>query len=143
MVVIGTTKTGGMNSSYISYFYTPLITNNIGEAFLQWWNHFGNNHTKSRIYWYYGMTILGDPTIDFRYNVSDHCVNNLSLTTFPSNNTSNLIMYKAGNKITVSGSFVIPQGVHVIFDAPQVVFEGNFSCPLGASFETRNEGCEL
>lgn len=52
-------------------------------------------------------------------------------------------MYKAGEKITVSGNYIIPQGVHVIFDAPQVIFGDNFSCPLGASFETRNEGCEL
>lgn len=143
IAVLGTTKTGGMNSSYLSYFYTPLTSNNIGEAFLQWWNHFGNNHTNDRIYWYYGMTILGDPIIDFRYNVSDLCVNNLSLTSFPSNNTSNLVIYKAENKIAVSDSFVIPQGVHVIFDAPQVEFDGTFHCPLGASFETRSEGCEL
>ena len=32
---------------------------------------------------------------------------------------------------------------HVIFDAPIVTFANGFSCPLGASFETRNEGCEL
>lgn len=109
----------------------------------QWWNCWGNNHTDTIKYWTYGMTILGDPTIDFRYKVSDLCLSNLSLTTFPSNNTSNLVLYKAGNKITVSGNYIIPQGVHVIFDAPQVEFEENFSCPLGASFETRNEGCEL
>jgi hypothetical protein len=50
---------------------------------------------------------------------------------------------KAGNKITVSGGFVIPQGVHVVFDAPEVVFDGTFTCPSGASFETRHEGPEL
>jgi hypothetical protein len=43
----------------------------------------------------------------------------------------------------VSSSFTIPQGVHVIFDAPEVVFENGFLCPAGATFETRNEGCEL
>ena len=127
----------------VGSFYPALITKNIGEAYLQWWNSYGVNHLNDDIYWIYGMTILGDPIIDFRYNVSDLCVNNLSLTSFPSNNTSNLIIYKAGNKITVSGNFVIPQGVHVIFDAPQVIFDSTFTCPLGASFETRSEGCEL
>lgn len=89
------------------------------------------------------MTLLGDPLIDFRYEVCDKCVSNLVLTSFPDNNSSNMILYKAENSIRVSGNFVIPQGVHVIFDAPSVVFEENFSCSSGASFETRSEGCEL
>ena len=135
MSVIGTTKIGGMYT--VEHFYPALITKNIGEAYLQWWNSYGNIHNDSTIHWNYGMTILGDPIIDFRYNVSDLCVNNLSLTSFPSNNTSNLVLYRAGNKITVSGNFVIPEGVHVIFDAPQVIFDSTFTCPLGASFETR------
>lgn len=143
IAVVGTTKTGGMFSNSSPYFYSHLANGNLGNAFRQWWNCWGNNHTDTIKYWTYGMTILGDPTIDFRYKVSDLCLSNLSLTTFPSNNTSNLVLYKAGNKITVSGNYIIPQGVHVIFDAPQVEFEENFSCPLGASFETRNEGCEL
>lgn len=141
MTVIGTTKIGGMYT--VKRFYQPLITKNIGEAYLQWWNSYGANHSDDDIYWIYGMTIMGDPIIDFRYNVSDLCVSNLSLTTFPSNNTSNLVLYRAENKITVSGNFIIPQGVHVVFDAPQVEFDGTFHCPLGASFETRSEGCEL
>lgn len=141
MTVIGSTKTGGMYT--IERFYPALITKNIGEAYLQWWNSYENNHDSTTIHWNYGMTILGDPIIDFRYNVSDLCVNNLSLTSFPSDNNSNLVLYRAGNKITVSDNFTIPQGVHVIFDAPQVIFDTTFTCPLGASFETRSEGCEL
>ena len=27
--------------------------------------------------------------------------------------------------------------------APQIFFDTGFECPVGASFETRNEGCEL
>jgi len=141
IAVIGTTKTGGMWK--VENFYPQLASKNLGKAFLHWWNQYGNVHSDTCVYWTYGMTILGDPTIDFRYKVSDLCVNNLSLTTFPNNNTSNLLIYKAGETITVSNSFVIPQGVHVVFDAPQITFEGGFNCPLGASFETRNEGCEL
>lgn len=141
MAVVGTTKIGGMWRVW--NFYPQFASMNLGKSFLYWWCQYGNSHSQSCVYWTYGMTILGDPTIDFRYNVSDLCVNNLSLTVFPSNNTSNLVIYKAGNKITVSGGFVIPQGVHVVFDAPEVVFDGTFTCPSGASFETRHEGCEL
>lgn len=142
MSVVGSTKTGGMQKT--EKFYSQLPSNNIGKAFLNWWNNaYGNNHNTNAISWSYGMTILGDPIMDFRYEVSNKCVNNLVLTNYPNNNSSNMILFKAGNKITVSNNFIIPQGVHVIFDAPIVVFDNNFSCPLGASIETRNEGCEL
>lgn len=143
IAVVGTTKTGGMDPNSTPEFYSMLPYMNLGNAFLNWWSSFGNSHTTDNIYWCYGMTILGDPIINFRYKVSDRCVDNLFLTHFPYDNSSNLILYKAGNKITVSENFVIPQGVHVIFDAPEVVFEDTFSCPIGASFETRSEGCEL
>lgn len=142
LTVVGSTKTGGMLNS--NGFYTGLSTKNVGEAFRDWWRGLmWNYHSTYEVCWYYGMTLLGDPTIDFRHQVSDVCVQNLLLTTYPANDTSNLVLFKAGNSITVSGEFVIPVGVHVIFDAPQIIFEDGFSCPLGATFETRNEGCEL
>lgn len=140
--LVGSTKIGGMYSS--NYFYTSLSSESIGEAFRDWWQvKVGNNHTNKKISWFYGMTLLGDPTIKFRHQVSDVCVENLTLTTFPSNDHSNLVLFKAGSCIHISENFVIPVGVHVIFDAPVVTFANGFSCPLGASFETRNEGCEL
>ena len=142
LTVIGSTKTGGMENS--ASFYSMLPANHIGNAFKLWWNIlYGNNHSLNAISWSYGMTILGDPIIDTRYKVSNKCVNSLILTEFPNENSSNLVIYKAGSSINVSGSFVIPQGVHVVFDAPTVTLESTFSCPLGASFEIRNEGCEL
>lgn len=39
--------------------------------------------------------------------------------------------------------FQAPLRPQVVFDAPEVVFDGTFTCPSGASFETRHEGCEL
>ena len=142
LALVGSTKTGGMLTS--DSFYTSLSSKSIGEAFRDWWRTtMGNNHTNVEISWYYGMTLLGDPTIKFRHQVNDVCVENLTLTTFPSNDHSNLVLFKAGNSIYVSENFEIPAGVHVIFDAPVVTFANGFSCPLGASFETRNEGCEL
>ena len=145
MAVVGSTKTGGMLRQ--GMFYSQFATKNIGEAFTYWFGHHGfGNYYEGQwefISWSYGMTILGDPTIKLWHSVSDLCQQNLSLTSYPSANQSNLVMFKAGQRITVSSSFTIPQGVHVIFDAPEVVFENGFLCPAGATFETRNEGCEL
>ena len=145
MAVVGTTKTGGM--LYQNLFYSQFPTHNIGEAFMNWWiSHSQETDmqiTNTHVSWSYGMVLLGDPAIDLRHDVSDVCEENLQLTYFPSNNQSNLIMYKAESSIHVSGSFVIPQGVHVIFDAPEVILDSSFNCPVGASFETRSEGCEL
>ena len=142
LTVIGSSKTGGMLG--ISHFYNALVAKNVGEAFLKWWkDYLGTGHSQYEIWWNYGMAILGDPTVSFRYNVSDACVEHLLLTDFPADNKSNLIMYKAGSSIRVSGNYVIPTGVHVIFDAPDVVLEKGFLCPRGASFEIRNEGCNL
>lgn len=142
LAVIGSTKVGGMLGG--KKLYSQLPSKNIGVSFLYWWKqHCGNYHSSNIISWNYGMTILGDPTIRLGHKVSDVCVNNLSLTSFPTSNTSNLVIYKAGTSINVSGNFIIPQGVHVIFDAPTVTFDQCFTCPVGASFETRNEGCEL
>lgn len=39
--------------------------------------------------------------------------------------------------------FQAPLRPQVVFDAPEVVFDGTFTCPSGVSFETRHEGCEL
>ena len=125
-------------------YYQKMETNHIGDAFCKWWQQVnGNNVDVSIVSWYYGMTILGDPTINFRYKVSDVCSTNLTLSSYPSDNNSNLIMFKAEQSITVNSGFVIPSGVHVIFDAPQIYFSPGFSCQSGASFETRSEGCQL
>ena len=72
-----------------------------------------------------------------------HCVNDLVLTSFPQGDSSNLVLFRAANSITVSQNFVIPANVHVVFDAPTVTINPEFTCPVGASFEIRNEGCEL
>ena len=144
MAVVGTTKTGGMLKQYL--FYSQLPTCNIGEAFVSWFSQHYINYMIipwELVSWSYGMTILGDPTIRLWHDVSDYCQQNLQLSAYPSTNSSNLVMFKAGQSITVTNNFVIPQGVHVIFDAPSVIFEDGFVCPLGATMETRSEGCVL
>ncbi len=55
---IGSTKTGSM--LYFGDFYTPLSQGkSLGESFKEW---FAINGEVSR-QWFYGMTLLGDPTI--------------------------------------------------------------------------------
>ena len=143
LAIIGSTKTGSMQGR--KYFHNQFSQKNIGAAFHYWWNHYysTNYHSDNAVSWSYGMTILGDPTIHFRHNVHNYCENDLLLESFPQNNHSNHILYKAGNSVTVTNKFVIPIGVHVIFDAPSIVIEEGFVCPKGATFETRNEGCKL
>lgn len=142
IAVVGTTKIGGMCGG--NEFYSQFPSKNVGESFLYWWKtHCGNSHDNTTVYWHYGMTILGDPTIRLAHKVSDVCVNDLVLTSYPYMNLSNLVIFRAASTITVSDDFFIPQGVHVIFDAPQVIFEDGFTCPVGSSIETRHEGCEL
>ena len=89
------------------------------------------------------MTLLGDPSICFGHDLSEVCEDSLTLTQYPAENTSNHVMFKAGSIIRVRDGFAIPTGVHVVFDAPTIIFEDGFNCPLGATFETRNEGCVL
>lgn len=142
MAVIGTTKVGGMLNTEL--FYNSLGNNSIGGAFLHWWIHNHHSpHNNVTIWGSYGMALLGDPTIKLWHHVQQVCQQNLVLSSYPANDHSNLLLIKAGNSITVQNSFIIPVGVHVIFDAPNITFESGFSCPIGASFETRNEGCEL
>lgn len=143
MTVLGSTKTGSMLGT--PWFYNELPTKNIGDSFKQWWrNYYGDSsHTEYAISWSYGMSILGDPTIYYRHNVSDYCTDNLVLSQYPINNQSNLVLYRASQSIHVTGGFHIPQGVHVVFDAPKVSFAPGFSLVKGATVETRNEGCEL
>ena len=140
--VVGSTKTGGMLGT--QQFYSQFPTKHIGGALLSWWQtHHGNSHSSNTIWWSYGMTLLGDPTINFRHQVSDYCNQNLVLTSFPLNDNSILVLMKAGSTISTSQNFIIPQGVEVILDAPEVTISPTFYCPLGSTLELRTEGCEL
>jgi len=61
LAAVGSAKTGGM--WHFSDFYSPLGQGAcIGEAFRQWQVLHNEDSTTSRAY-FYGMTILGDPTL--------------------------------------------------------------------------------
>lgn len=69
--VVGSTKTGGMLN--FDDFYQPLANGKtIGNAFKDWYNLNGETGqgADSRA-WFYGMTILGDPTLKPNSTTSD------------------------------------------------------------------------
>lgn len=64
LVAIGSTKTGSM--LLFENFYGPMGTGKIvGDAYKDWWNALGTDHDIGERQWYYGMTLLGDPTINW------------------------------------------------------------------------------
>lgn len=61
LAAIGSTKTGSMLA--FSYFYTPFGSGkNIGESFKEWFISRSPYDINDR-QWFYGMTLLGDPTL--------------------------------------------------------------------------------
>ncbi len=145
--VVGSTKSGSMLNFW--YFYYPLsLGNTMSYSFHEWFNDmcdfYGTDSTslETKIHWFYGMTIIGDPFISMKYNTNTTCRDVLALNSFDTNNSSRLRYYRASERIEVGGNYVIPVGKHVIFDAPEIAFLPGFQCPVGATFETRTEGCE-
>lgn len=64
LAAIGSTKTGSM--LLFENFYGPMGSGStIGEAFKKWWAALGNTHDLGMRQWYYGMTLLGDPTLNW------------------------------------------------------------------------------
>jgi len=63
LAAVGSTKTGSMLS--FNKFYEPLgpvYKNNLGEAFRAWFSSQDLSNASNRS-WFYGMTLLGDPTL--------------------------------------------------------------------------------
>ncbi len=64
LAAVGSTKTGSM--LYFENFYGPMATGkSIGEAYVDWWNSLGSHDLGDR-QWFYGMVLLGDPTINWK-----------------------------------------------------------------------------
>ncbi len=141
LVIVGSTKTGSMLN--FMYFYLPLAQKRcIGKALLNWWwTTCGNIHNDQEKWWHNGMVIIGDPMIQLNKDDAFTCQDTISIDHFETSNQSNLHYYRANSTINVC-NYMIPIGTHVIFDAPNVNLGTNFSCPLGATFEIRNNGCK-
>ncbi len=64
LAAVGSTKTGSM--LMFENFYGPMSGGKtVGEAFVDWWKALGSTHDIDERRWYYGMTLLGDPTINW------------------------------------------------------------------------------
>lgn len=75
LLSVGSTKTGSM--LYFEDYYQPLAEGkSFGEAFLHWYIKHGNSDWG----WFYGMTLLGDPT--------------LSLHNLPEKNSLNSVIHR-------------------------------------------------
>lgn len=144
LCVVGCTKSGGMYQ--FEYFYPQLgHAKTIGQALVNWWRDKILDDPPQEISWNYGLTIIGDPLVNFFHCTNSTCQNLLTLTSY---NTANspLSYYLTSDKITVSppssGSFSIPVGDHCILNSPIVEIYGAFNCPQGATLEILSEGCQ-
>jgi len=64
LAAVGSTKTGSM--LLFENFYTPMGNGKvIGDAYVDWWKALGATHDLGERQWYYGMTLLGDPTLNW------------------------------------------------------------------------------
>lgn len=64
LAAVGSTKTGSMLG--FENFYGPMGSGKtIGEAFVDWWKALGTPHDLGDRRWYYGLTLLGDPTLNW------------------------------------------------------------------------------
>jgi hypothetical protein len=63
LAAVGSTKTGSMQA--FENFYGPMGSGkSTGEAFVDWWKALGSHDLGDRR-WYYGMVLLGDPTLNW------------------------------------------------------------------------------
>lgn len=133
LALVGSTKTGSMLG--FDYFYEPLGDGlPIGTAFYVWWcMHCGTTHSLSEKLWFYGMTILGDPLINFNY--TNECNNILYINKGEETDNG---MYYAQNKIVVQ-NYSITQGQNVSLSAPTIHITGNFRCSSPSTFSTNIE----
>ena len=64
LAAVGSTKSGSMLA--FENFYKPMSSGKvIGEALLEWWKSLGTTHDDGERYWFYGLTLLGDPTLNW------------------------------------------------------------------------------
>ena len=124
LVAVGSTKTGSMLK--FKNFYTPLGQGKtIGESLKIWWSGILNDEEHYRISWFYGMTIIGDPLINFLYRVRS--TSRIVLNSFDTDNSATYRYVKASEEIQAD-NYAIPAGMKVIFNAPSVIMNAGFTC---------------
>jgi hypothetical protein len=143
LAVVGSTKPGGMYP--FNDFYASLGQGNtIGQALVDWWSTYSmsNYSFQQKLCWNFGLTIIGDPLVNFYHCTNATCMDQITLSSYDSSN-SPISYYLTSEKITVSptNSYTILNNDHCIFNSPTVEINGSFYCPLGSSLEILNEGC--
>lgn len=64
LAAVGSAKTGSM--LLFENFYAPMGAGKvIGDAYVDWWQALGTSHDLGERQWYYGMVLLGDPTLNW------------------------------------------------------------------------------
>lgn len=64
MAAVASAKTGSMLA--FEDFYEPMgAGKSIGAAFVDWWKARGPDHDDGERFWYYGLALLGDPTLNW------------------------------------------------------------------------------
>ncbi len=136
LVVVGSTKSGGMLYGFSS-FYSPLGKGKcVGYALKQWWlDHCGPTHTAEEKRWFYGMTILGDPLVNF--NFTNECDENL-LINYGEEEKDH--MYYAQNRIDVH-DYYLTQGQLVTLSASTTKITGPFKCKNSSFRIQSNDKC--
>ncbi len=62
LAAIASAKSGSM--LFFEDFYRPLGMGKVtGDAYVEWWKARGPNHEDWERYWFYGLALLGDPTL--------------------------------------------------------------------------------
>jgi hypothetical protein len=62
LAAIASAKSGSM--LYFEDFYKPMGQGKVvGDAFVEWWKARGPDHDHGERCWFYGLTLLGDPTL--------------------------------------------------------------------------------
>jgi hypothetical protein len=81
LAAIGSTKSGSM--LLFENFYGPMgAGKTIGEAYVDWWRALGNTHDLGKRQWYYGLVLLGDPTLNWWSGVVPQMRNPMNCDTF-------------------------------------------------------------
>ncbi len=69
LVAVGSTKTGSMLEAH-TYYDNLRLLQSFGVAYAQWWSdHYP--YDMGEVYWHYGMTLIGDPTLRVGYPTFD------------------------------------------------------------------------
>jgi hypothetical protein len=64
LAAVGSTKTGSM-LAFENFYGSMGAGKVIGDAFVDWWKALGNTHSTFDRQWYYGLVLLGDPTLNW------------------------------------------------------------------------------